>query len=61
MELAAAQAFHLLISGYYPFDDVGLAYADLERLHSRGKVVLGTHPVSTYRFLKARDVHDQRS
>ncbi|WP_291051237.1 NADP-dependent oxidoreductase [Herbiconiux sp.] len=60
VDLADKRAFSLLISGLYPFGDVGLAYADLDKLHSRGKVVLVTHPVSTYRYLKARDVADAR-
>jgi len=59
--LADEQAFSLLISGFYPFGDVALAYADLDKLHSRGKVVLATHPVSTFRYLKARDVADARN
>ena len=60
VDLAEKRSFSLLISGFYPIGDVGLAYADLQKLHSRGKVVLGTHPVSTYRPLKARDVADAR-
>lgn len=56
--LAQARAFTLLISGLYPLDDITEAYADLQKLHSRGKVLLGTHLVNTYRILKARDVHE---
>ncbi len=59
--LADEQAFSLLISGFYPLSDVALAYADLDKLHSRGKVVLATHPVSGFRYLKARDVADARN
>ncbi len=58
--LASERAFTLLISGFYPLDDVREAFDDLVRLHSRGKVVLGTHPVSAYRVLKAREVHEAR-
>ncbi|MDN4613210.1 NADP-dependent oxidoreductase [Leifsonia sp. F6_8S_P_1B] len=58
--LADERAFTLLISGYYPLDDIATAYDDLKNLHSRGKIVLGTHPVTTYRTLKARDVHEAR-
>lgn len=58
VKLAAEHTFSLLVSGFYPLDDVVLAYADLQKLHSRGKIVLGTDPVSTYRSVKARDVHD---
>ncbi|MGA1835372.1 NADP-dependent oxidoreductase [Herbiconiux sp. 11R-BC] len=61
LALADEHAFSLLISGFYPLSDVALAYADLDKLHSRGKVVLGTHPVSKYRYLKARDVADARA
>ena len=59
--LADQQAFTLLISGFYPLSDVALAYADLDKLHSRGKVVLATHPVSGFRYLKARDIAEARN
>ncbi|MFB2580799.1 NADP-dependent oxidoreductase [Herbiconiux sp. P15] len=59
--LAEKQAFHLLVSGYYALSEVAVAYADLDKLHSRGKIVLGTHPVSNTRHLKARDVADARN
>jgi NADPH:quinone reductase-like Zn-dependent oxidoreductase len=57
-ELARIRAFSLLASGVYPLTDIVEAYADLARLHARGKVVIATHPVSTFRTLKARDVHE---
>lgn len=57
-QLAEKRAFTLLISGLYALDDVAEAYHDLEKLHSRGKVLLGTHLVNTYRIVKARDIHD---
>ncbi|WP_158867025.1 NADP-dependent oxidoreductase [Leifsonia sp. AG29] len=57
-ELAGRRAFTLLISGFYPLADVAYAYDDLRRLHSRGKIVLGTRPVTTYWTLKARDVQE---
>ncbi|MGO4592487.1 NADP-dependent oxidoreductase [Leifsonia sp. 2TAF2] len=60
-ELAEARAFTLLISGFYPLDEIAYAYDDLQNLHSRGKIVLGTHPVTTYRTLKARDVHEAQA
>ena len=60
-QYAAEHAFTLLISGFYPLESVADAYADLNNLHSRGKVVLGTHPVTTYRYPKARDVHEARA
>jgi NADPH2:quinone reductase len=59
--LAEKQAFTLLISGLYPLAETARAYADLDKLHSRGKVVLVTHPVSGGRHLKARDVADSRA
>lgn len=59
-QLADERAFTLLISGYYPLTEIDSAYDDLQHLHSRGKIVLGTHPVTTYRTLKARDIHEAR-
>lgn len=56
--LAEARAFTLLISGLYPLEDITEAYADLQKLHARGKVLVGTHLVNTFRVLKARDVHE---
>lgn len=57
-ELARIRAFTLLVSGLYPLEEVADAYRDLEKLHSRGKVLLGTRMVTTFRTLKARDVHE---
>ena len=57
-ELAQARAFTLLISGLYPLEEIRDAYLDLQKLHSRGKVLIGTHMVTTFRTLKARDVHE---
>lgn len=59
--LAERRAFTLLVSGFYPFDDVAEAYEDLARLHSRGKVILGTHPVTRVRSLRARDIFEAAS
>ncbi len=56
--LAHARAFTLLISGLYPLDEISEAYADLQKLHSRGKVLIGTNMVTTFRTLRARDVHE---
>lgn len=56
--LAEARAFTLLVSGFYPLGDVVEAYEDLARLHSRGKVILGTHPVTTVRTLRAREIFE---
>lgn len=58
VQYAADHAFTLLISGFYPLEAIADAYADLQNLHSRGKVVLGTHPVTRYASLKARDVQE---
>jgi NADPH:quinone reductase-like Zn-dependent oxidoreductase len=55
-QLAEKRAFTLLVSGLYSLTDVAEAYADLGKLHARGKVVLATRPVTTVRTLKARDV-----
>lgn len=59
--LAAEHAITVLISGFYPLDDIRGAFDDLEKLHARGKIVLGTRPVSPFRVLKARDVADARA
>lgn len=58
LDLAQRGAFRLLVSGLYPLDELVEAYEDLSKLHSRGKVVLATHPVTRYRTLRARDVHE---
>lgn len=58
--IVAAREVAVLISGFYPFDFVRDAFDDLERLHARGKIVLGMRPVNAYRVLKARDVADAR-
>lgn len=57
-DYAQLGAFRVLVSGLYPLDDIAAAFEDLAKLHSRGKVVLATHPVTTYRGLRARDVHE---
>ena len=57
-ELARIRAFTLLVSGFYPLADIAEAYDDLAKLHARGKIILATHPVTTARTLKARDVHE---
>lgn len=60
VDLADRRAFSVLVSGFYPLDDVAEAYDDLQKLHSRGKVVLATHPVTTRRIVKAREVMESR-
>lgn len=54
--LAEKRAVTVLVSGFYPLADVAEAYDDLQKLHSRGKVVLATHPVNPRRIRKAREV-----
>lgn len=56
--LAEVGAFTLLVSGYYPLRQVADAYDDLARLHARGKIILGTHPITDLRIVKARDVFE---
>lgn len=56
VELAEKRAVNVLVSGFYPLADVAEAYDDLQKLHSRGKVVLATHPVNPRRIRKAREV-----
>jgi NADPH:quinone reductase len=59
--LAEKGVVRILVSGFYPLADVAEAYADLQKLHSRGKVVLATHPVTTRRIVKAREVMESRA
>lgn len=58
VRLAERRAFTVLVSGFYPLAEIAEAYLDLSRLHARGKVILGTRPVTTVRSLKARDVFE---
>ncbi|SDQ77806.1 NADP-dependent oxidoreductase [Microbacterium sp. cf332] len=58
--LAEKRAVSPLVSGFYPLADVAEAYDDLQRLHSRGKVLLATHPVNPRRIRKAREVIESR-
>ncbi|MCU1526613.1 MAG: hypothetical protein JWP75_376 [Frondihabitans sp.] len=54
----------ILISGFYPFDYIVQAFADMAEMHSRGKVVVGMKPVETgarsgwYLSGKARILHE---
>lgn len=56
---AANGDFRLLVSGIYHLEDIAEAYDDLTHLHSRGKVVLVTSPVSRVRTLRAREVFER--
>lgn len=58
LDLAQRGAFRLLISALYPLDELVDAYEELAAHHSRGKVVLATHPVTRYRTRRARDIHE---
>ena len=59
VDLAAAGAFRLLVSGLDPIDDIVDAFEDLARLHARGKIVLATRPVTRVRTLRFREVLDR--
>lgn len=56
--LVRDQKLRVLVSGFYPFDQVQDAFEDLEKRHSRGKIVLGMNPVDPARVTKARDIHE---
>ncbi|KZX20350.1 NADP-dependent oxidoreductase [Rathayibacter tanaceti] len=56
--LVGEQKLRVLVSGFYPFDQVQDAFNDLEKRHSRGKIVLGMNPVDPARVTKARDIHE---
>jgi NADPH:quinone reductase-like Zn-dependent oxidoreductase len=59
-ELVATWGIRVLISGFYAFDQLPEALADLEARHSRGKVIVGMHtsaPAETYLGRKLRSVH----
>lgn len=43
----ATHQLRVLVSGYYPFEYLADAFADLAEGHSRGKVVVGMQPVET--------------
>ena len=59
VDLAAAGAFRLLVSGLYPIDDIVDAFEDLAKLHARGKIVLATRPVTRVRSLRAREIFER--
>lgn len=56
--LVRDQKLRVLVSGFYPYGFVQDAFDDLEKRHSRGKIVLGMDPVDAGRVTKARDVHE---
>ena len=58
--LAADRTVNVLISGFYPLDDVREAFDDLEKRHARGKIVLGMRPVdNSFHGLGRRKVRDE--
>jgi len=56
--LVRDQKLRVLVSGFYPYGFVQDAFDDLEKRHSRGKIVLGMNPVDAGRVTKARDIHE---
>ena len=63
VELVSTWGLRPLISGFYAFEHVQEALADLDSRHSRGKVVIGMHtvaPAPTYLGTKLRALHEQR-
>lgn len=64
-ELAAERKVDVLVSGFYPFERIREAFDDLEKRHARGKIVLGMRAVNDSfpgaKFIRARDIHDQRA
>jgi NADPH:quinone reductase-like Zn-dependent oxidoreductase len=45
--MLSEKGLRILISGFYPFDYIVQAFADMAEMHSRGKVVVGMKPVET--------------
>ncbi len=62
--MIAQMKLRILVSGFYPFDYIAQAFADMAEMHSRGKVVVGMKPVETgsrsdwYLSGKARSLHE---
>jgi NADPH:quinone reductase-like Zn-dependent oxidoreductase len=44
VRLIEDRTVRVLVSGFYPFEYVREAFAELEQLHARGKVILGMRP-----------------
>lgn len=59
-EYAADHALRVVVSAFYPFDLIIDAFEDLERLHARGKIIVGMRPANPERIVKQRDLHDAR-
>jgi D-arabinose 1-dehydrogenase-like Zn-dependent alcohol dehydrogenase len=58
--LAGERKLDILISGFFPFRLVRNAFHDLERLHARGKIVMGMHPALDDAPVRARELADER-
>lgn len=58
--LAEQRRLDVLISGFFPFRLIRNAFDDLERLHARGKIVIGMHPANDDAPVRARDIADAR-
>lgn len=61
VELLATWGIRVLVSGFYAFEQLAEASEDLEKRHSRGKVVIGmrtTAPAATYLQRRMRHVHE---
>ncbi|AJM76794.1 NADP-dependent oxidoreductase [Rathayibacter toxicus] len=56
--LVRDRKLRVLVSGFYPYGYVQDAFDDLEKRHSRGKIVLGMNPVDPALVTKARDIHE---
>ena len=62
VELLATWGIRVLVSGFYAFEQLAEAAADLERRHSRGRVVVGmrtTAPAATYLQRRMRAEHER--
>lgn len=59
-EFTADHALHVVVSAFYPFDLIIDAFEDLDRLHARGKIIVGMRPANPDRIIKQRDMHDAR-
>lgn len=59
-EFTADHALHVVVSAFYPFDLIIDAFEDLDRMHARGKIIVGMRPANPDRIIKQRDMHDAR-
>lgn len=59
-EFTADHALHVVVSAFYPFDLIIDAFEDLDRMHARGKIIVGMRPANPERIIKQRDMHDAR-